>query len=194
MTGKPVPSVDEMLKKLEPEHVRANLVRAGLYLAGWEMLKSEIQNKVKEFYLTGFDENGLTYSIDFDRRVLARHKSRFEASLLWLVEANGLTEAEADQARALREYRNEVAHELPKMLTEVGHDIDVDRIRQMNHLLKSLGVFWGRIEVDINPDFDGQDVDDEGIQSGIMLLMEHLLAAAEEMATPAAVSSRDGVG
>src|SRR5687768_12192121 len=131
MTEQPLPSIDDMLKKLEPENIRANLVRAGLYLAGWEMLKTEVQDKVKAFYLIGFDENGFTYSDDYEKRVLARHKSRFLASVLWLVEAGALTEADADQLRALREYRNEVAHELPKMLVEVGHDIDVDRIRQI---------------------------------------------------------------
>jgi hypothetical protein len=56
--------------------------------------------------------------------VLARHKSRFEASLLWLVEAGAVTVAEVDGVRSLREYRNEIAHELPRMLVEPGHDID----------------------------------------------------------------------
>ena len=42
--------------------------------------------------------------------------SRFGASLLWLVEGDALSEAHAARIRALRDYRNEVAHELPKML------------------------------------------------------------------------------
>lgn len=179
MTSQPLPSLEDMLKKLEPENIRANLVRAGLYLAGWEMLKAEIQDQVKSFFLIGFDEKGYTYSDDYKQRVLPRHKSRFEASLIWLVEAGALTEPEADQVRALREYRNEVAHELPKMLVEVGHDIEVARIRQMKDLLGRLGVFWGSIQVDINRDFDSEEVDYAGIKSGVMLLMDHLLAVAE---------------
>jgi hypothetical protein len=110
---------------------------------------------------------------------LARHKSRFEASLLWLVESNALSEEQAARIRKLRDHRNEVAHELPKMLLEPGRDVDIALIREMRELIGALGRFWGRIEVDINPDLAGREIADEDIQSGILLLMNHLVAAIE---------------
>lgn len=183
MTKTSNPSLDEIRQRLEPGTIRANLVRASLYLAGWEMLKAEVQERVKSFFVIGFDASEFSYSDEYQKHVLSRHKSLFEASLLWLVGSAALTEAEADRVRALRAYRNKIAHELPKILVEVGHDVEVERILDMKALLARLGVFWGRIEVDINPDFDGEDVENAGIKTGAMLLMDHLLAVAEETRT-----------
>jgi hypothetical protein len=180
MTKSERPSIDEIARKLQPEAIRSNLIRAGLFLAGWEMMKSEILDQVQSFFLMGFNETGLLYSDAYTTRVLARHKSRFEASLSWLMEAGALTETQADQIRSLRTYRNEVAHELPKLLVEPGPGVDLGRVHEMKDLLAVLGRFWGRINVDTNPDFDGMEVNDAGIQSGLMLLMDHLVAAADE--------------
>jgi hypothetical protein len=173
-----------MLAKLEPQALRSNLVRAGLFLAGWELLKKEVEEKVRDFYLVGFDEKGLMYSSDYERKVLALHKSRFEASLLWLVATGALDGEQAERVRNLRKYRNEVAHELPKLLVEVGHDVNVAHIRDTKDILGILGRFWGRIEVETNADFDPGEVSYDGIQSGVMLLMEHLVAAAEDSVAP----------
>jgi hypothetical protein len=47
------PSPEEYLRKLQPETIRSNLVRAGLFLAGWEMLKGQIQGHVRDFLWVG---------------------------------------------------------------------------------------------------------------------------------------------
>jgi hypothetical protein len=174
-------ALERLMERLEPTVLRSNLIRAGLLLSGWELLKGEVQDKVRDFYLSGFDETGLIYSKEYETRVLAKHKSAFEASLLWLVEAHGVTEAEAESIRNLRVYRNQVAHELPRMLLDpVGHGVDVNRVREMRALLAKIGTFWGRIELDTNPDLDGHNVADEDIISGVSLLMNVLVEIAEE--------------
>jgi len=66
-----------LLEKLAPEAIRRGLVRAGIFLAGWELLKAQIQDQVKSFYSIGFDADGLTYSKDYRAHVLARHSSVF---------------------------------------------------------------------------------------------------------------------
>ena len=174
------PSHEALLHKLKPETIRANLVRAGLLLAGWEMLKGEVQDQVRDFFVIDdrADPAGALRA-EYKKPVLVRHESVFEASLLWLVEAEALTEPQAACVRSLRAYRNEVAHELPTMLLEPGRDVDVTRIRQMQDIVAALGRFWGRITVDTDPQFDGQDIADAGIQSGIMMLMNILITAAE---------------
>jgi hypothetical protein len=111
--------------------------------------------------------------------VLARHESVFEASLLWLIEAGALTEPQAATIRALRVYRNAIAHELPNMLLEPGHDVDLARIREMRDIIAALGRFWVRIDIDCDPQFDGQVIDDADIKSGVMVVMEMLIVAAE---------------
>jgi hypothetical protein len=73
--------VEALSKKLDPDAIQSNLVRAGLFLAGWEMLKSEIENKVRDFFSYGFDSNGPLYSPRYKTDVLSRHESQFQASL-----------------------------------------------------------------------------------------------------------------
>jgi len=178
---RPCPSVEAILKKLAPETIRSNLVRAGLFLAGWEILKSEVQEKVRDFFLEGFDGSDFVYSARYKARVLDRHQSRFEASLLWLVETEALTKAQAARVRVLRDRRNEIAHELPKLLVDPDHaGVDLAVIQELKDLIGGLGVFWGHIEVDTNPYFVDQEVADADIKSGVSILMEHLVAAADE--------------
>jgi hypothetical protein len=178
----PLSSWEDQLRKLQPAVIRSNLVRAGLFLAAWELLKSEVQAKVKDFFLEGFDQKGWIYSASYDTEVVARHKSRFEGSLLWLVEETALSEEQAARIRKLRDHRNEVAHELPKMLLEPGCDVDIALIREIHELIGALGRFWGRIELDINPDFAGREIKDEDVRSGVLVLMTHLVEVVE--ATP----------
>lgn len=175
---------EALLQKLAPEAIRRGLVRAGIFLTGWELLKAQIQSQVKAFYLIGFDANGLRHSDEYASRVLAKHPSVFEASLLWLVETGALDEAQAARVRAVRAKRNEVAHELPKLLIDPAHDVPVELLLEMQELLGALGRFWGRIEVDIDPDFDTADVSDADIVSGPMLFMDHLLTIAAELREP----------
>ena len=178
----PLPSWEEQLRKLQPDVIRSNLVRAGLFLAAWELLKSEVQVKVKEFFWQGFDQTGPKYSPSYQTEVVARHKSLFEASLLWLVDESALSEEQAARVRRLRDHRNEVAHELPKMLLEPGRDVGIALIREMRELIGALGRFWGRIEIDIDPNLAGKGIADADIQSGILLLMNHLVSAIEATA------------
>lgn len=45
--------------------------------------------------------------------------------------------------------------------------------------MRKLGVSWGSIEVDTDPQWDGKDVDYDGIKSGPYLLMEYLASIAD---------------
>jgi len=185
-------ALEALAKKLHPDTIRSNLVRAGLYLAGWEMLKSEMQNKVREFYTV--DVGGPYSARRYAEKVLALDSGKekgkiFRASLLWLVETAALTEAQAERIRQMLDHRNEIAHEMPKVLVDDGHaGVDVALLREMRDIIAALGVFWGRIEIDTDPDFVGRDVADEDIRSGVSLFMDHLVAAAEEVATAAPAS------
>jgi hypothetical protein len=174
-SSQPKYSAESLRLKLSQETIRANLIRSGLFLAGWEMLKMQVLDQVRSFFVSIVDGK----TTDYETHVLVRHKSRFEASLLWLVEMEALTVQQAERVRDLRDYRNQIAHELPRMLVEPDHDVDLSRIRELKHLNDIVGRFWCRTELSVNPDFDDNTVADEDMQSGIMMLMDHLLASAE---------------
>lgn len=95
-------------------------------------------------------------------------------------EVEGLTREQADRLKVLRDYRNELAHELPRYLIDPAAVIDVRPVLAIRDIVRSLGRFWGRIEVDINPDFDNRDVSDDDIHSGSMMLFDMVLHAIVE--------------
>lgn len=171
---------EQLLEKISPENIRRNLVRAGLLLAGWEVLKKEVEDQLRDFYMLGLKADPLAQAA-YETSVLSRHKWPFEASLLWLIESGALDEKQAQQVRDLRNYRNEVAHEIPKFMIEFGCDANIERIREARDLIVILGRFWGRISVDVNPDFDADAVNDEDIHSGMSMLMNLLVGAAEDV-------------
>jgi hypothetical protein len=175
---------DALLKKLAPDVIRSNLVRAGLFLAGWEFLKSEIEKKVREFYMVDLDPGPISAQ-RYATKVLALDSGPekgkvFRASMQWLVDGGALTEIQVARIREMRQRRNEIAHELPKILVNAEHPgIDVALVRELRDIIAALGRFWGRIEIDTDEELAGRDIADADIISGLSLLMEHLVAAAE---------------
>ena len=43
---------------LDPASLRPNLIAASIYIAAFEVLKTTIVDRIKDFYANGFDENG----------------------------------------------------------------------------------------------------------------------------------------
>jgi hypothetical protein len=173
------PKVAALLDKIEPGEVRRSLVRAGLFIAGYELLKGEIVDRVRQFFVQGFDEEGPTRDPSYETKVRALHKKEFEACLLWLAQCDALNHQQVQAVKAVRAHRNEMAHELPRFIVDVTAVVDVALLREMRDVIASLGRFWGAIEVSIDPDFDGVDVDSSESKSGVQLLMDHLISAAE---------------
>lgn len=174
----PHPPLADLVAKMEPEAIRRSLVRVGLFIAGYEFLKGEIVDKARGFFVCGFDEEGQTTNPAYEMHVRALHKKEFDACLLWLVSMDGLTEQQADRVRAVRAHRNDVAHALPTYIVNPGTDVDLALLREMRDLIARLGQFWGSIELSINPDFDDAE-DDVEVLSGTLVMMDHLIAAAE---------------
>lgn len=167
---------DRLRAKVQPEAIGTTMLRAACFLAGWELIKAEVEDKVRGFYLTGFDESGLTYDeASYRTHVLSRDRQRFKASSSWLVASGGLTSEQADLLEIIRHHRNEVAHELPRLLVDPDFEVRTDLLIASLDCLRSLGIFWGSIEVDTNPDIDGREVDYGGIKSMSFMLMEYLV-------------------
>lgn len=164
---------------LDPAHCKRTVTRAGMFLLAYEMLRSAIVENVKDFYLCGFNEDGLQYSPDYEKRVLSKSKYVFEASLLWLVETGAITTEDITSIQGLRDYRNTVAHETPKVLFEAG-GVDIAMIRTAIEHVRKIDRFWGGIEADTDPRFDGVDVDYEGITSLRTMALDYIAQVVSE--------------
>jgi hypothetical protein len=168
--------------KLSPDSVRQALVQVGALLCAYELLKLQIVDAVHDEYWRGnTKDDGTKIYLDdrYQAEVLARDpKSRYKASVAWLVEAGALSFDQAGVLGAIRDYRNEVAHELPRILIDPDYEIRTEVLLAAASCLRSLGVFWGRDAMAIDPRWDGVDVKDEDIWGGPDLLMSDLLRIA----------------
>jgi len=158
---------------LDPAHCKRTVTRTGMFLLAYEMLKSAIVDNVKDFYLCGFTEGALQYSPDYEKRVLSKSKHVFEASLLWLAEGGAITVEDVTSIQELREYRNTIAHEIPKVLFEAG-GVDDAMIRRAIEHVRKIDRFWGGIEADTDPQFDGVEVDYDGITSIRTMALDYI--------------------
>src|SRR5215207_2514976 len=75
---------------LDPEVLRPNLILASVYIAAFEVLKNSILERIREFYITGFDENGWIIMPEYKTDVLSKDKSPTYASLKWLKESEAI--------------------------------------------------------------------------------------------------------
>lgn len=49
----------DWMKFLDADEVRFQLISASLYLTAYDLLVNSVIEKIKDFYITGFDEGGL---------------------------------------------------------------------------------------------------------------------------------------
>jgi len=169
---------ERLAAKLHPDAVRLAMVRAGAVLTGYELVRAQIVDGVRGFYLTGFDEHGLTYSRGYDVEVLTLAKNPVRASLLWLQEHDALTAEQVEAFEGVRRHRHEVAHELARFIADPEADVDLDRLRDLRDCCRSLDRFFGAFEVAANPEFDNVDVDLDAVRSGTTLLLGYLFELA----------------
>jgi hypothetical protein len=171
---------ERLRAKLAPESVATTLIRAGCFLSAYELIKSEIVDRVHDFFWCGMQDGvALHDEARYDRHVRALHpKSKYLASCAWLVKQEALTSQQVVTLGDIYKHRQEIAHELPKLLVDPDFEVKTDLLLAAVECVRRLGVFWGSIEADTSPDFDGIEVDYEGIKSGSFLLMEYLVAIA----------------
>src|SRR5258708_18308652 len=80
---------------LNPDVLRPNLIMAALYIAAFEVLKSTIIERIRDFYVTGFDKSvekdgGRLVDPKYQTEVLSRNRSPVYACLDWLKESQAV--------------------------------------------------------------------------------------------------------
>lgn len=168
----------EWKRLLDPDVVKKNLQLASLCLTAYEFLNDSIIERVRGFFTNRFDEKGRILDEDYALRVLSKAKHVFEASCLWLVECGAITAQEKDEILRLREYRNEVAHKLPRILIDPDYQVDRTNLERMRYFVDKIDRWWIEIEADVNPDF--ADADIGSAESLKMILLSYLFGIVDE--------------
>lgn len=174
--------MDQYLDKLSPENVKANLMRASLFLTAFELLQLELVDQIQEFYATDFDEAGHgKESNDYRKEVLPLaplsvhpNTERFLASCAWWVTNGTLTLADVEEIKAIKKHRNLIAHELPKIIIDPAFSVNWHLFARLRHFVKVLALFWRRVAIDSLEQFDGQEISDADMQSGLGVLIDYI--------------------
>ena len=113
--------------KLRPERMRATLAFAGLYQMTHQLIKIAVIDEVREFYWRGIEDGAIVYDEQaYTEKVLSRvPENRFRASLLWLVDRDAITLAQADRLDAIYAHRHDLTHELIKYIVDLDFEPDV---------------------------------------------------------------------
>ena len=175
MTG----TADKWERFLDPDVVRPSLFSATMFITTFEILKDSIVDDIRGFYTNGFDEHGLTVSSDYQAEVLSKNKSPLYASLQWLRENDAIDDEDLLTFEKLKSTRNLLAHQLFVVVTgqvDSGHETQFDDLVK---LLRKIGVWWVvNVEIPTNPDYDGKEIDEEGIVPGAVLTLQMLIQVA----------------
>jgi hypothetical protein len=171
---------DSWLKFLNPESLRSNLLSASLYLAAYEILRSSLIDQIRSFFETGWSvDSGETIDPRYQTTVLSLAKSPLRASALWLQQNGVIDENDITKLDTVREHRNAVAHDLPKFVSSIDAHVDVSLFESIFELVTKVDRWWiGEVEIPTNPEYDGREIDHDGIQSGNMIFLRVLVEVA----------------
>ncbi|HLN27187.1 MAG TPA: hypothetical protein VK395_05545 [Gemmataceae bacterium] len=166
-------------KLLNPEILRANLMAASIFLVAYEILRTSVIERIRGFLTHEFDSNGSIISDKYKKDVLSLAKSPLRASLLWLKGMSVLDDSDIRSVDAIREHRNELAHDLPKFVATVDAEINTELLASIYDLVAKIDRWWIR-EVDLpcDPEFDGREIADDEIHSGNVVFMQLLISVA----------------
>lgn len=184
----PVGYEQRLNAKLQPESIRATLGFAGLYQMTHEMLKWAVLDKVREFFCLGIELNGdgsmtAEETEQYRIHVLSLEpKSKFQASLLWLVRNSPITQAQADRLYEVYAHRHLLAHELVRFIVDPDADPDVELLVDALATLKDMHRFWTDVELSTGGFFmpDGTlvgDVDPEEVMSLSLVVLQQCMDA-----------------
>ena len=158
------------LNFLNPKTLRLNLIAASVFLSAFEILKDCIIERPKEFYTTGFNENGLIIDEDYKLKVLSLKKSPLYASLDWFKKNNAINQNDIDIFTEIKKCRNELAHELPNFITTGIKNDPTPNFELIIELLGKIERWWVyHVELAVNSDFDNVDVDEKEIIPGRLI-------------------------
>jgi hypothetical protein len=165
---------------LNPDVVRPSLINASIYIAAFEMLEDTIIGRIRDFFCNGFNQKGDIIDPEYQTKVLSLNKSPMYASLEWLKGMKAIKQSDMDTFEKIKKCRNNVAHELHEIIVGRGLPEDFnDNFRSMILLLHKIEVWWiVNVEVPTNPDYDGQEIDEDGIMTGALMSIRILCDVA----------------
>lgn len=175
-------------KFLNPESLKQNLLQGGLYLAAFEMLKDSIVGRPRDFFCFGISGGEPVSDLSsprYESEVRSLHKHPLTASALWWHKQGAISDEDLNLLRQIREHRDQIAHNMPKMIGTAEHSIDLDLLAHTNSILAKVDNWWlQNIEAGIDPEqyekFSPEEMDAASSISSVFLSMMIPLVAGDD--------------
>jgi hypothetical protein len=165
---------------LHPEQLRATLSGVALFVLAYEMFREGVVEHLRIMHSNGVDATG--WKIDepeYQADVAWRHKSRFQASLLWFKDHGAVDAQDLAKIDEIRTTRNTVVHDLPSLIGTAGLGEAGAAFSTLVPIYRKIEIWWIRnFEMAINPQMAAADVEDDDIQPGPLLMLRMLADAA----------------
>jgi hypothetical protein len=169
-------------KFLNPESLKQNLIRASIYLTCWEILKECLLDQPRGFFLHEFRDGKWIADLNYKTKVLSLDNDPLIASAVWFRYQKAFSNEDIALLLILRTHRNEIAHELPKILGTMESDVRLDFLNGVYYLTEKADKWWiQNIEIPTNSDLDNHKLTQEelnGVKSSRMISMSLLIAVA----------------
>jgi hypothetical protein len=136
--------------KLRREQIRATLSFAAAYQITYELVKTTVLERLREFY--GADlpprENPFERA-RYKAEVLSlAPESYLRASLLWLVNAKAISQEQADRLEEISAHWHDLSRDLLGNVIDPDHWPDLGLLTDALHILVQIHRFWAQIAID----------------------------------------------
>ncbi|MEY4725956.1 MAG: hypothetical protein RLZ36_583 [Pseudomonadota bacterium] len=165
---------------LDPDVLRPSLLSATMFITAFELLKDSIVDRVRDFYTLGWGDKTFI-SPEYEQGILTKDKNGrpLPASLDWLREHDAINEADLQIFKRLADIRNQLAHELFSVVTGQVPSEYESHFPALIALLRKVEVWWiVNVEITTNPDYNGQEIDEDGITPGALISLQMLIEVA----------------
>lgn len=175
------------IKKIyTPETLKGTLINASLILTLYELMKYSLIQQVKNFFEIEGKEPSDEYKDEINqlRNELPKKHRKYDLLVYasWFKKHEVLTEEDFKNVIKIWKYRNEIAHELINFLVDSDFEVDVKYLFWIRDIIEKADIWWTKeFMIPINPDFDQVEVKDTDIESGRMIILDHLLSIALEL-------------
>jgi len=167
------------LKIFDEDTLQRNLTVASLYLTAWEILCDEIIVSLRNFFMV-INAEGVTLDKEkYKQHVEDLDKSRLYASCLWLQKMDAISQDDIEKIRTFHNHRNNIAHELCRLLTDATANINIDDLKEMRDLTRKIGAWWAvNLDIPSNPDLDDQVIDEKDVIPGQVVILDFIYSVA----------------
>jgi len=161
---------------LNPEIMRERLISISMFITAFELLRETIVENLRSFYADGYDSDGPIVGEEYELHVLSKNRSIVHASLSWLLENGAIDINDVRSFDEIKKIRNRVVHEMLHAFTK-GEDFNViEAFDPLIALMRKIGIWWVvNVEIPTNPDYDGEEIDEDGIVPGCILSLNLMM-------------------